>query len=161
MSGLIYCCYIYIIILLWFSSLFPAKMPRQRRIPGLAPVEEVRDVRDWVVSPSGERSSLVRIPGPATDPDHIWWQPMGSGSHPDQVWWQREQAPELVIRRRIRDEDAHVRRYLSDLDRNFSNTWSFIQRVPNPNMSYAPVRVPFLWARSARSGPCGLGCGRS
>ena len=76
-------------------------MPRQRRIPGPAPVEEVRDVRDWappgwhwVVSPSGERS-LLRIPGPAADPDHIWWQPMGPGSHPDQVWWQREQAPRV------------------------------------------------------------------
>ena len=143
-------------------------MPRQRRIPGPAPVEEVRDVRDWappgwhwVVSPSGERT-LVRTPGPAADPDHIWWQPMGPGSHPDQVWWQREQAPELVVRRRIRDEDAHVRRYLWDLDRNFSNTWSFIQRVPNPNMSYAPVRVPFLWARNTpRSRPRGLGRGHS
>ena len=143
-------------------------MPRQRRILGPAPVEEVRDVRDWappgwhwVVSPSGERT-LVRIPGPAADPDHIWWQPMGPGSHPYQVWWQREQAPELVVRRRIRDEDAHVRRYLWDLDRNFSNTWSFIQRVPNPNMSYAPVRVPYIWMSSApRSAPAGLGRGRS
>ena len=130
---------------LWFSSLFPATMPRQRRIPGPTPVEEVRDVRDWAppgwhreVSPSGEHI-LVRIPSPATDPDHIWWQPMGPGSHPDQVWWQREQAPEMVIRRRIRDEDAHVYRYLTmDLD-NCSNTWSFIQRIPNPHMSYAVV----------------------
>ena len=118
MSGLIYSCYIYMLIeLLWFSFC-PAKMPRQRRIPGPPPVEEVRHVRDWAppgwhweVSPSGERS-LVRILGPAADPDHIWWQPMGPGSHPDQVWWQREQAPELVICRRIREEDAHVRRYV-------------------------------------------------
>ena len=53
-----------------------------------------------------------------------------------------------------------------DLDMNYINTWSFIQRVPNPNMSYAPVRVPYLWARNAprsgpRSGPRGLGPGRN
>ena len=115
-------------------------MPRQRQIPGPAPREEVSDVRDWAppgwhweVSPSGERR-LVRILGPAADPDHIWWQPMGP--HPYGAWHLRPQAPELVIHRRIRDEDAHVYRYLSDLDMNFSNTWSFIQRDPNPNMSY-------------------------
>ena len=127
---------------------------------------ESSDVRDWAppgwhweVSPSGERS-LVRIPGPVADPDLIWWQPMGP--HPYGLWHLRPQDSEMVIRRRIRDEDAHVHRYLSDLDRNFSNTWSFIQRDPNPRMSYAPVRVPHLWMRNApRSAPRGLGPGRS
>ena len=131
-------------------------------------MEEVRDVRDWAppgwhweVSSSEERI-LVRIPGPAANPDHIWWQPMGPGSHPDQVWWQREQAPELVVRRRIREEDTHVRRYLWELGRNYRNTWSFIQRDPNSRMSYSPVRVPYLWMRTApRSAPRGLGPGRS
>ena len=143
----------------------PLPHPRLQR--GTHLLDDIGDVRDWappswhwVVSPSGERSSLVRIPGPAADPDHIWWQPMGPGSHPDQVWWQREQASELVIRRRIRDEDAHVYCYLT-MDLDSSNSWSFIQRVPNPHMSYAPVRVPYLWARTARSGPRGLGRGRS
>ena len=142
--------------------------PHPRLQSGAHLLDDIGDVRDWAppgwhreVSPPGERS-LVRILGPAADPDHIWWQPMGPGSHPDQVWWQWEQAPELVVRRRIMEEDAHVRRYLWDLGRIYMNTWSFIQRVPNPNMSYAPVRVPSLWARNApRSAPRGLGRGRS
>ena len=129
-------------------------------------MDDIGDVRDWAppgwhweMSPSGGRS-LVRIPSPAVDPDHIWWQPMGPG--PNQYWWQREQAPKMVVRRRISEEDAHVYRYLADLDRNYSNTWSFIQRDLNPNMSYAPMRVPYLWARNApRSGPRDLGRGRS
>ena len=119
-------------------------------------MDDIGDVRDWAppgwhweVLPSGEHS-LVRIPGPAADPDHIWWQPtMGPGSYVGQVWWHREQASEEVIRRRIREEDAHVRRYMWSFTTNYSNTWSFIQRDPNPRMIYAPVRVPYLWMRTA------------
>ena len=142
----------------------PRPHPRLQR--GAHLLDDIGDVRDWAppgwhweVSPSGGRS-LMRISGPATDPDHIWWQPMGPG--PNQYWCQRERAPKEVVRHRIREEDAHIRRYLAELDRNYSNTWSFIQRVPNPNMSFAPVRVPYIWACSApRSGPRGLGPGRS
>ena len=154
-----------LIELLWFSFC-PAKMPRQRRIPGPPPVEEVRHVRDWAppgwhweVSPSGERS-LVRIPGPVADPDLIWWDPMGP--HPYGLWHLRPQDSEMVIRRRIRDEDAHVRRYMVSLARDYRNGWSFIQRDPNPGMSYAPVRVPYLWMRTApRPVPLGFGTVRN
>ena len=72
----------------------------------------------------------------------------GARFTPDQVWWQREQAPEEVVRRSIREEDAHDHRYMWSLARNYSNTWSFIQRVPY-HVSYDPVRGPYLWMRSA------------
>jgi len=70
---------------------------------------------------------------------------------------QREPAPEEVVRRRIREEDEHVRRYMYWLDRQYNNGWSFLQRVPPHHVSYDPVRVPYLWMRSAR----GSGPGRS
>ena len=69
--------------------------------------------------------------------------------------------PEEVVRRRIKEEDEHVRRYMYLLDMQYSNTWSFVQRVPY-HVSYDPVRVPCLWMRSARgSAPSGSGPGRS
>ena len=119
------------------------------------------DVRDWAppgwhweVLPSGTRS-LVRNPGDVVDPDLLWWQSRG----PQSV--QREPAPEEVVRRRIREEDEHVRRYLYLLDRDRSLGWSFIQRDPY-HVSYAPVAVPYLWMRSARSSARrGSGPGRS
>ena len=80
------------------------------------------DVRDWAppgwhweVLPSGTRS-LVRNPGDVVDPDLLWWQSRGPRSV------QREPAPEEVVRRRIREEDEHVRRYMYLLDRQYSNT---------------------------------------
>ena len=101
------------------------------------------NVRDWAppgwhweVLPSGTRS-LVRNPGDVVDPDLLWWQSRGTRSV------QREPAPEEVVRRRIREEDEHVRRYLYLLDRQYNNSWSFLQRV-SYHMSYDPVRVPYL-----------------
>ena len=119
------------------------------------------DVRDWAppgwhweVLPSGRRS-LVRNQGPVVDPELIWWRSRGPGSV------QREPAPEEVVRRRIREEDEHVRRYMYLLDKQYSNTWSILRRVPY-HMSYDPVSVPYLWMRSARgSAPRGSGPGRS
>ena len=74
---------------------------------------------------------------------------------------QREPAPEEVVRRRIRNEDEHVRRYMWLLDTEYSNRWSILQREPY-HVSYDPVTVPYLWMRSARgSAPRGSGPGRS
>lgn len=119
------------------------------------------NVRDWAppgwhweVLSSGTRS-LVRNPGDVVDPDLLWWHSRGPRSV------QREPAPEEVVRRRIREEDEHVRRYMYWLDRQYTNTWSFLQRVVDP-VSYDPVGVPYLWMCSARgSAPRGSGQGRT
>ena len=95
----------------------------------------------WEVLPSGTRS-LVRNPGDVVDPDLLWWQSRGPRSV------QREPAPEEEVRRRIREEDEHVRRYMYLLVRQYDGRWSFLQRVP-AHVSYDPVRVPSLWMRSA------------
>jgi len=108
----------------------------------------------WEVLPSGTRS-LVRIPGDVVDPDLVWWKSRG----PNAV--EREPAPDAVVRRRIREEDEHVRRYLTLLERQYCNIWQVLQRVPF-HPSYVPVMVPALWVRCApRSAPRGLGPGRS
>ena len=76
---------------------------------------------------------------------------------------QREPAPEEVVRRRIREEDEHVNRYVSMLDTPvvYNSGWMVIQRDPS-HVSIVPVMVPALWVRSAsRSGPRGLGPGKS
>ena len=69
----------------------------------------------WEVLPSGTRS-LVRNSGAIIDPDLLWWQSRGPRSV------QREPAPEEVVRRRIRDEDQHVHRYMWLLDTKYTNT---------------------------------------
>ena len=115
------------------------------------------NVRDWAppgwhweVLPSGARS-LVRNPGVVVDPDLLWWHSHG----PHSV--QREPAPEEAVRRRIREEDEHVRRYMYLLDNDINRRWSIIQRDP-----YHPVMVLALWRQSARgSAPRGLGPGQS
>jgi len=108
----------------------------------------------WEVLPSGERT-LVRNPGDVVDPDLLWWHSQG----PQRV--QREPATEEVVRRRIREEDKHVRRYMHFLDTDLNRRWSIIQRDPY-HISYDPVMVPALWRQSARrSAPRGLGPGRS
>ena len=104
--------------------------------------------------PSGTRS-LVRNPGDVVDPDLLWWQSRGARSV------QREPGPEEVVRRRIREEAGHVRRYIYMLERHYSNTWSVLHRDPY-HVSYDPVMVPALWRSYApRSAPRGLGPGRS
>ena len=134
---------------------------RQHGFGGTHLLGEGGDVRDWAppgwhweVVSSGTRRS-VRNLGDVVDPDLVWWKSRG----PHSV--QREPAPEEVVSRRIREEDEHVRRYMYLLDSQYSKTWSFLQRVP-PHVSYDPVRVPYLWMRSARgSAPRGSGPGRS
>ena len=107
------------------------------------------DVREWAppgwrweVLPSGTRS-LVRIPGDVVDPDLVWWRSSG----PRQV--AREPAPEEVVRRRIREEDEHVRRYMYLLERERDNRWQVLHRDP-PHVSFSPILVPQLWMRCAR-----------
>ena len=108
----------------------------------------------WEVLTSGTRS-LVRNSGDVVDPDLVWWKSRG----PNAV--QREPAPDAVVRRRIREEEEHVRRYMWLLETQYSNTWQVLQRDP-PHSSYVPVMVPALWVRCApRSAPRGLGPGRS
>ena len=75
-------------------------------------------------------------PGDIVDPDLMWWQSRGPRSV------QRELAPEVVVRRRIREKDEHVHRYVYLLDRQYDSRWSFFQRVP-PHMSYDTVRGSF------------------
>ena len=84
-------------------------IPHPRRVGlgrGTVTEQMTDDVRDWAppgwhweVLPSGVRS-LVRNMCPVIDPDLVWWHSRG----PDAVL--REPAPELVVLRRIRDEDA-------------------------------------------------------
>ena len=123
-------------------------------------LDQSGDVRDWTppgwhweVLPSGTRI-LVRNPGDVVDPDLLWWRSRGPCSV------QREPAPEEVVRRRIREEDAHVRRYMYMLDTVYTNTWQVLYRDPS-HVSIGPVMVPALWVRSARDAPRGLGRGRS
>ena len=121
------------------------------------------NVRDWAppgwhweVLPS-EARSLVRNPGDVVDPDLVWWHSRGPRSV------QREPAPEADVRRRIREEEEHVRRYMYMLERRYSNIWMFLHRdPPHTSYMYDPVMVPALWKSCApRSAPRGLGPGRS
>ena len=80
------------------------------------------DVRDWAppgwhweVLPSGTRR-LVRNSGAVIDPDLLWWQSRGPRSV------QREPAPDAVVRRHIREEEEHVRRYMYLLEMQYTNT---------------------------------------
>ena len=115
-------------------------------------LDEMRHVRDWAplgwhwqVLPSGERN-LVRNPGLVVDAELLWWWSRGPLSV------QREPAPEGVVRRRVREEDQHVRRYVVALDVRFSNTWQVLQRS---HPIYALVMVPYLWVFTARGSGTG------
>jgi hypothetical protein len=88
----------------------------------------------------------VRNPGPVVDPDLLWWRSRGPGM------MQREAAPEEVVRRRIREEDEHIRRYLYLLDRSPDRGWSIFQ---GSHISYDPVSVPHLWFVSVRGSALG------
>ena len=62
----------------------------------------------------------------------------------------RDPAPLEVVRRRVREEDEHVHRYMVALEGGrFSNTWQFLQ---GSHFSYDPVRVPSLWVSTAHAG---------
>ena len=134
-------------------------MPRQRG--GLSRGTHLLDrgatIQDWTppgwhweVLSSGARS-LVRNPGDIVDPDLVWWVHHAPGFD------QREPAAEEDVRRRIREEDAHVGHYMWLLSTTPDRTWNMLQRDPNPSMTYYPVRVPVLWRRSApHSAPPGF-----
>ena len=101
----------------------PDPHPRRRlggNDHGLGSAGHVRDWAPpgwhWEVLPSGTRS-LVRNPGLVVDPELLWWRSRGPLSV------QREPAPEELVRRRVGEEDEHVRRYMVALDVRFSNTW--------------------------------------
>ena len=107
-----------------------------------------RHVRDWAppgwhweVLPFGARI-LVRNRAPVVDPELLWCRSRGPLSV------RRQPAPEEVVRRRVREEDKHVRRYMDALDVRFSNTWQVLQ---GSHPSYDSVMVPSLWVSTARA----------
>ena len=129
----------------------PGPHPRLRRGGEYLP-DGMRNVRDWAppgwhweVLPSGQRH-LVRNQGLVVDPELLWWRSHG----PQSV--QREPGPEEVVRRRVREEDEHVRRYMVQLDARFSNTWQVLQ---GSHPSYVPVMVPYLWVFTAHGSGTG------
>ena len=113
-------------------------MHPSRRLGGGGLLDQRGHVRDWAppgwhweVLPSGARI-LVRNPGPVVDPELLWWRSRGPLSV------RRQPAPSEVVRRRVREEDEHVRRYMDALDVRFSNTWQVLQ---GSRLSYDPVIV--------------------
>ena len=102
--------------------------PHPRRRPVRDDVLHQRThVREWAPSgchrevlPSGARR-LVRNPGPVVDPEVLWWRSRGPLSV------RREPAPPEVVRRRVREEDKHIRHYMAIMDVSFFNTWQVLQ----------------------------------
>ena len=60
----------------------------------------------------------------------------------------RNPAPPEVVRRRVREEDEHVHRYMAAMDVRFSNTWQVLWA---DDRRYDPVMVPSLWVSTARA----------
>ena len=93
--------------------------PRRRPVRDDVRVTHVRDWAPpgwhWEVLPGGARR-LMRNPAPVVDPDLVWWRSRGP------VSVRREPAPPEVVRRRVREEDEHVHRYMAAMDVRFSNT---------------------------------------
>ena len=127
----------------------PGPHPRRRPVRDDVMLQRTH-VRDWAppgwhweVLPGGARR-LVRNPasGPVVDPDLLWWRSRG----PHSV--QREPAPPEVVRRRVREEDEHVHRYMAAMDVRFSNTWQVLWA---DDRRYDPVMVPCLWVSTARA----------
>ena len=79
---------------------------------------------------------------PIVDPNLVWWRSHGP------VTVQRLEDSAEVVRHRVSEEDAHVRRYLFALEHMFSNTWQYLR---GSHFSYDPVRVPSLWVSTART----------
>src|ERR1044071_6388015 len=98
--------------------------PRYRRasgvLDGMRVLEWAPPGWHWEVV-SGVRR-LARNPGLVVDLDLLWWRSRG----PQSV--RREPAPEEVVRRRIREEDDHVRRYMAALgDAGYYVFWTVLQ----------------------------------
>ena len=89
--------------------------PLRRPIRNVVRLTPVRDWAPpgwhWEVLPGGARRLLSSpAPGPVIDPDLIWWHLRGP------VSVRREPAPPEVVRRRVREEDEHVHRYMVALE---------------------------------------------
>ena len=87
---------------------------------------------------------MVRYPasGPVVDSDLLWWRSHGPHS------LQREPAPPEVVRRRVREEDEHMHRYMAAMDIRFSTTWQVLWA---DDRIYDHVMVPSLWVSNARA----------
>ena len=58
-------------------------------------------------------------------------------------------APPEVVRRRVREEDEHVHRYIAAMDDvRFSTTWRVLWA---DYRRYDPVMVPSLWVSTAHA----------
>ena len=131
-------------ILYKFSTTMPGPHPCYRCV-GEHPFDRMGDVRDW--APPGwhweasEARRLVRNPGPVVDPHILWWRSRG----PQSV--QRHPAPEWIVRRRVREEDEHVRSYLAALSVGSFRTWQVLQGC---HPSYEFVVVSSLWVATFR-----------
>ena len=113
--------------------------------PSAGPAPSAPKVDHANATKGDEGRRLVRnpAPGPVVDPDLLWWRSCGPLSV------RREPAPPEVVRRRVREEDEHIHRYMVALEGGrFSNTWQFLR---GSHFSYDPVRVPSLWVSTARA----------
>ena len=125
----------------------PSPHPHRRPVRDDVRLTHVRDWAPpgwhWEVLPSGARC-LVRnpAPGPIVDPDLLGWRARGPLSV------RREPALPEVVRRRVREEDEHVHRYMAAMDVRFSNTWQVL--LPD-DRRYDPVRVPSLLVSTVRA----------
>ena len=128
----------------------PIPHPHRRRLDGGGLLDQGH-VQDWAppgwyweVLPGGARRLMRNpAPGPVVDPDLVWWRSCGP------VSVRREPVPPEVVRRRVREEDEHVHRYMVALEGGrFSNTWQYLR---GSHFSYDPVRVPSLWVSTARA----------
>ena len=125
----------------------PGPHPRRRPVRDDVQPTHVRDWAPlgwhWEVLPGGARRLMRNpAPDPVVDPDLVWWRSRGP------VSVRTEPAPPQVVRRRVREEDEHVRRYMDAMDVRFSNTWQGLWR---DDRSYDPVMVPSLWVSTART----------
>ena len=100
--------------------MMPGPHPRRRPVRDDVLLQRTH-VRDWAppgwhweVLRSGARR-LVRNPGPVVDPELLWWHSHGPLSV------RRGPALSEVVRRRVREEDEHVHRYIAVMDVRFSN----------------------------------------
>ena len=127
--------------------MMPGPHPRHRPVRDDVLLQRTH-VRDWAppgwhweVVPSGARR-LVRNPGPVVDHDLLWCRSRG----PHSV--QRQPSPPEVVRRRVREEDEHVHRYMAAMDDGrFSTTWRVLWADDRRD---DPVMVPSLWVSIAR-----------
>src|SRR4051812_43294829 len=105
-------------------STMPILHPRRRLGEGHL-LDQIGHVRDWAspgwyweALPTGVRR-LVRSQ-PVVDPNLVWWRSRGP------VTVQRLEDAAEVVRHHVREENAHVCRYLFELEHGFSNTWQVL-----------------------------------